>query len=85
MASPGVEEFLLEGAEHVLSFVADLDAGRAAEAFSIDSIVLDMPCEVVAEMRDDTVERLFISPPSQHLTTGIMPVLHRLRLRLEVG
>lgn len=83
-ATADIDEFLLPVWEYVASFGGDLleeDQLRAG-GMSIDSVLLDMPLELVVVTETEQL-RVFAAPPTQHLETSVMPVLHRIAVRLE--
>jgi hypothetical protein len=75
----GLDEFLLPLDEYVTSFGLSLDG--VDSGMQIDSLLLEMPVELVVESHP-AGWRLLTAPPTQHLTTSLMPVFHQIRLRL---
>jgi hypothetical protein len=76
----GLDEFLLPLWEYVASFVVPIHEGVGS--MTLESVFLDMPMELAVEDREDG-RRLLAAPPTQHLTTSVMPAFHRIRVRLE--
>jgi hypothetical protein len=59
--------------------VADVeDAGR----MSVERVTLDLPVEIEVAIGEAGDVRLGSAPPTQRLATTIMPVMHRLRMRI---
>jgi len=65
-----------------------LDAGRehvAGEAgLRVSELVVESPLEMGIRADDHGVVELVAAPPRQAMETTVMPVLHRIRLRVEV-
>jgi hypothetical protein len=80
------DEALVSVAELVAGFGPDADelVSEVADAgrMRIERVTLDLPVEieVVVDATGDVC--LGSSPPTQHIATTIMPVLHRLRMRI---
>ena len=58
--------------EDVVSLEAETDAAR------VEGLRVDLPIEI-----DDTLDTVRCSPPTQYTATSVMPIFHRLTLRLE--
>lgn len=78
----GIDEYLLPVREYVASFGGDLLGDLPVQGLEIESVLLDMPMELVV-VGEQGIDRLLAAPPTQHLTTAVMPVFHRLRVRME--
>lgn len=77
----------LAALEQVVTACADLEqvAAHAAEdALRLDRVVVDMPLELQTRTAQSGEVTLETSPPRQALATTVMPVLHRIRLVVEV-
>jgi hypothetical protein len=51
----------------------------------ISKLVVDTPLELRVDPADDGVVALAAAPPRQAAATSVMPVLHRIRLHVEVA
>lgn len=61
----------------------DLAPGLAgAPPLWVERVSLNLPFELAVATREDGNVQLGGAPPTQHLETTFMPVLHRLRLRI---
>ena len=77
----------LSALEEVVTACADLDrtgAGTTREAVSVDRVVVAMPLELQSRTSERGEVILEASPPRQAMPTSVMPVLHRIRLVMEV-
>ena len=54
------------------------DAGR----MRVERVTLDLPVEIEVAVDEGGNVHLGSAPPTQHLATTVMPVLHRLRMRI---
>ena len=80
------DQALVSFAELVAGFSPDEDelvsevvgAGR----MRVERVTLDLPVEIEVAVDAAGEIRLGSSPPTQHVATTIMPVLHRLRMRI---
>ncbi|MCC6318284.1 MAG: hypothetical protein IT361_11400 [Gemmatimonadaceae bacterium] len=57
----------------------DDDEGAESQMMEIDQVSLDLAIE--CHVRPDG--NVVASPPTQYIATSVMPVFHRLRLRVE--
>ena len=68
--------------------IADLDAHlaepEAGVAFVLDRADVATPIEVDAIVGEDGAVTLTSAPPTQHVETTYMPVLHRVRMTVAV-
>jgi hypothetical protein len=87
------DEALVAFAELVGGFGPDQDGvvldpedgprvAAAAGCLRVERIALDLPVEIEVAVHPGGQLRLGVAPPTQHIATTTMPVLHRLRLRL---
>ncbi len=71
----------------LLSEVADIEEQLSslpeAEALRIEQIRLDLPLEIRVQIDADGGLQVLGSPPTQRTETTILPVFHRLTLRVE--
>jgi hypothetical protein len=76
---PALSEFLAE-----LASVASVDAdSEIEEAVSISEINVDLPFELNL-LQESGAWQLDAAPPTQKIDTTVMPVWHRVRLRVTV-
>lgn len=66
-----------------------LDTGREhvageEEGLRVSELVVESPLEMGIRADDHGVVELVAAPPRQAMETTVMPVLHRIRLRVEV-
>ncbi|GAA5026974.1 hypothetical protein ACFQRL_11295 [Microbacterium fluvii] len=67
----------------IVTAVGDLaDVGEAG-GMSIESVVVETPLELSVRARAAGDVDLAAAPPRQARETSVMPVLHRIRLRVE--
>lgn len=65
--------------------VAMVDVDRVANAsmeFHVEELTFDLPVELDPWYEGDLVNSLGASPPTQIVSTTVMPVFHRLRVTL---
>lgn len=77
---PGLSEFLAELAGAV---VVDADS-RAEETMWVSEIKIDLPIELNL-LEELGAWQLDAAPPTQKVETTVMPVWHRVRLRVTVN
>ncbi len=49
---------------------------------TIEQVIVDLPVEVRVEVNEDGTVQVKGSPPTQIFETSIMPVFHRMKLRV---
>jgi len=69
----------------IVAATADLDSVAADGGLRMDSVVVETPLELTAGAFADGSVLLMAAPPRQAGETTVMPILHRLRLRVEVA
>ena len=62
---------------------ADLSADPTGD-LSVTEVVVELPVELGVRADADGLVELVAAPPRQAMETTVMPVLHRIRLRVEV-
>lgn len=68
--------------------VAMVDVDRVADdsmEFHVEELTFDLPVELDPWYDGDLVSSLGASPPTQIVSTTVMPVFHRLRVTLTEG
>lgn len=72
--------------EMVAEALADLPEAPAdpldGRALVLDELSVDLPFEMTVEAGPDGALRIGTSPPTQLVETSVMPVWHRVRLRI---
>jgi hypothetical protein len=81
---PGLAELLEDFLTPQLALEPDpLQPARQCGLF-VERLALELPIEVQTLRDDDNRLSLGASPPTQWIETSVQPVLHRLRLTLEL-
>jgi hypothetical protein len=78
----------LSALEQVVTACAQLDELAAAGAdtgMRVDTLVVAMPLELQTRVDELGEVELAVAPPRQAIATTVMPVLHHLRLSVEVS
>ena len=70
---------LVRGLADAGAEVADTDAGLA---FAVEEMKLDLPFEMDVHVDAEGQVLLAGAPPTQHIETSVMPVFHRLKVRV---
>jgi hypothetical protein len=81
---PGLAEMLEDFLTPQLAQQVDPFDTRQAMAMYIDRLKLDLPIEIQPLRDEDNRFVLGTSPPTQWIDTSVQPVLHQLRLTLEL-
>ncbi len=54
-------------------------------AMTLDEARLDLPIELAVRIDDDGTVRVEASPPLQQIETTVLPVFHRMKLRVTLN
>ena len=84
--TPDLDEFRLPLLRDLV--VAMVDVDRVADdsmEFHVEELTFDLPVELDPWHDGDVVSSLGASPPTQIVSTTVMPVFHRLRVTLAEG
>lgn len=60
----------------------DLESAAPADGLLVEEVRLELPVELRVEVEEDGQVRVSGAPPTQHVETTVMPVFHRLSLRV---
>ena len=81
---PGLAELLEDILTPQISFEVDPAEPQRGVAMYIETLKLDLPIELQTLRDNNNRFVLGTSPPTQWIETSVQPVLHQLRLTLEV-
>ena len=81
------DEALLPFWEMVGDFVSGSGRGVGGESGELrtEEVLLDLPVELELRVAEDGSVRIGGAPPTQRIRTSVMPVFHRMRLRVVRG
>jgi hypothetical protein len=81
---PGLAE-LMEGllTPQMLS-TPDVSNPEQVQALYVDTLTLELPVEIQPLREEAEKFRLGISPPTQWIETSVLPVWHKIRIKMEV-
>lgn len=68
---------------HVIAGFGTVQHLDPTNTMRLDTLVLDLPVELEVYQQRDGGVRLGAAPPTQYHETTVMPVFHRLRVRVE--
>ena len=70
---------LVQGLAEAGAEVADPETGMA---FAVEAMKVDIPIAMDVHVDDEGRVLLGSAPPTQHIETSVMPVFHRLKVRV---
>ena len=86
MTVPSLDEFL-HPFDDLFAGLADLDGALHDDvlgvAMHVERVLVDLPVELDVSVAEDGRVTMLSAPPTQHVETTWMPVLHRIRMTLE--